>query len=254
MSLNFVLSSSSLCVTFAPSFLLPLTSLPFPSDLQENKQELLDMGFEFDPNPQLHSWNAVKSALESYKKRHGDLLVPPSFVVPTGESVDWALGLEGHRLGHVVNCIKNHNHYKENRDELIAMGFEYIPNPNSKSNSDPNPKSSPNPNSNSNSNPKSDPNPSPSPSPNPTPNDMKREQLSGEMMSANLDSSPLLSKSAIGIENDPKPSLYEWEVVKRALVAYKGKYGDLQGGFIAGFSVLRALCPICILFNPHFFL
>ena len=63
----------------------------------------------------------VLAALEAYKARHGDLLVPMSFKVPA----EWGADIAGLKLGAVVGGIRNSGTYGEHRPELEALGFSF---------------------------------------------------------------------------------------------------------------------------------
>ncbi len=67
------------------------------------------------------NFDRVLAALGANKARHGDLLVPQSFVVPA----EWGEDIGGLKLGNTVSAIRNSGTYAEHRPELEAMGFDY---------------------------------------------------------------------------------------------------------------------------------
>ena len=70
-------------------------------------------------------WNKIEKALQIYKSRHGDLLVPLKFVIEGGDE-SWPEELWGIRLGSVVIQIRSQNYYSAHKDDLMEMGFDYL--------------------------------------------------------------------------------------------------------------------------------
>jgi len=74
-------------------------------------------------------FESIRTALLEYKAVYGDLNVPKSYVIPSNDTRfskgTYEMKLWGMKLGQVVNDIRNSNTYKEYRDELLAMGFDY---------------------------------------------------------------------------------------------------------------------------------
>lgn len=68
-------------------------------------------------------WPLVKATLLHYQAFYGNLLVPTSFVVPSG-GWGWPKRSWNVRLGIVVQTIRRGS-YKDQREELLAMGFCY---------------------------------------------------------------------------------------------------------------------------------
>ena len=87
------------------------------------RDELEQMGFDFDVQSTCHGWENVKLALLKYKSLRGDLLVPVSFVIP--ENADWPEDLWCMKLGLTVSSIRNQGAYSTYRDELEEMGFDF---------------------------------------------------------------------------------------------------------------------------------
>jgi hypothetical protein len=92
----------------------------------DHKDELVSMGFDFDPQANFYGWELSKKALLAYLDIHGDLLVNYRFTVPIDDE-RWAPELWKIKLGYVVNRIRNRNAYSEHKAELIEMGFDFEP-------------------------------------------------------------------------------------------------------------------------------
>ena len=65
----------------------------------------------------------MKRALLAYKSLHGNLLVPKLFVIPKGR--EWPEDLWEIKLGCVVSNIRNNGQYSTYRSELEEMGFNF---------------------------------------------------------------------------------------------------------------------------------
>ena len=91
----------------------------------EKKQELIDIGFDFDSQKAKYGYPLAKAALLQYKKNSekGDMCVPYNFKIPE-KSKSWPVEMWGMKLGRVVNNIKGGN-YADQRDDLIRMGFSF---------------------------------------------------------------------------------------------------------------------------------
>jgi hypothetical protein len=89
------------------------------------KQELEEMGFEYEPQLQRYGWEVVKRALLAYESNKGNLRVPRTFSIPVDDA-SWEQDLWGMKLGFVVYNIRNKNAYSNNKQELLAMGFDYL--------------------------------------------------------------------------------------------------------------------------------
>ena len=88
-----------------------------------HRAELEEMGFSFDSQRAGHGWEKVSRALLMYKSLHGDLLVPRSFVIPSGS--DWPEDLWGMKLGEAASNIRNKRCYSQYRAQLEEMGFSF---------------------------------------------------------------------------------------------------------------------------------
>jgi hypothetical protein len=74
-------------------------------DDSTQKKELEAMGFDLSFQKKAYCWVNVKLALESYKKLHGNLLVPFKFVV-TANDITWPRELWNIRLGRIFSDIR----------------------------------------------------------------------------------------------------------------------------------------------------
>lgn len=63
------------------------------------------------------------SMLLSYKKRYGDMLVPKIFIVPS--TTMWPVETWGEKLGKTTNNIRRGNFFKDRREELVTLGFNF---------------------------------------------------------------------------------------------------------------------------------
>ena len=92
----------------------------------EKKQELIDLGFDFDSQKAKYGYSLAKAALLHYKKisEKGDMHVPYNFRIPE-KSKSWPVEMWGMKLGQVVNNIKGGGNYANQRDDLIKMGFSF---------------------------------------------------------------------------------------------------------------------------------
>lgn len=59
-----------------------------------------------------------------YKVIHGDLYVHSSYIVPADDT-RFSKSSYGLKLGNLVRSIRNSNYYKEYKEELLVMGFDY---------------------------------------------------------------------------------------------------------------------------------
>jgi hypothetical protein len=95
----------------------------------DKKKELEAAGFDFIKQERgkgkALGWEVVKAALLAYKGLEGDLLVPKTFVVPSGDPETWPESTRGVKLGKIVDHIRNDGYYKDHKQELLAMGFVY---------------------------------------------------------------------------------------------------------------------------------
>lgn len=87
--------------------------------------QLEAMGFAFQVSEV--AWTRFVSALETYKRLHGNLRVPTGFVVPHDNHSAWPVNLHGFRLGETVNNVRTKRLYLSDnpaRDrELAELGF-----------------------------------------------------------------------------------------------------------------------------------
>jgi len=86
--------------------------------------ELIAIGFDFFSQKRRGDFELLKESLLAFKEIHGDLLVPKMFVIPIHDE-RYPEGMRGKYLGRIVYNIKNCDHYKKYKEELIAIGFDY---------------------------------------------------------------------------------------------------------------------------------
>ena len=88
------------------------------------RDELLSMGFDYKRQRKEYGAASVMLALGKYKQLYGDLSVPHTFSVPV-DSEKWPKVTWGMKLGCVVTNIRKGFSYKQMRDELSSMGFDF---------------------------------------------------------------------------------------------------------------------------------
>ena len=69
-------------------------------------------------------WDNVFEALLTYEEKNKDMNVPLSFIVPESD-VTWPQSLHGMKLGKITDNIRSANAYKDHKEELLEMGFDY---------------------------------------------------------------------------------------------------------------------------------
>jgi len=87
-----------------------------------HREELLAMGFDY--KKRVREFQEVKVALLAYKEIYGDLLVPKEYIIPINDT-KYPENVRGMKLGSTVSSIRNANWYKEHKQALLAMGFDY---------------------------------------------------------------------------------------------------------------------------------
>lgn len=96
---------------------------------KSNKQQLLDIGFDYNPQKYNYGFTEILKAFQIYKtlnKIDGTFSVPKSFSVPKN-SFDWPEDTWGINLGGITKHIRNRGSYKIHREQLIEIGFDYSP-------------------------------------------------------------------------------------------------------------------------------
>lgn len=93
---------------------------------KDEKEELIGIGFNYKPKYVAHRYESVRESLLLFKEKNGHMLVPDSFTIPF-DSMDWPRSLWGMRLGHITARIRGNARYKNRRDELANIGFDFKP-------------------------------------------------------------------------------------------------------------------------------
>ena len=90
---------------------------------KSKRQELDDVGFEYQSHNDLR-WNKrILPGLLVYQQIHGDLLVPAQFVIP--RSHPWPEATHDLRLGSIVNHIRNNGLWESKHEQLESIGFQF---------------------------------------------------------------------------------------------------------------------------------
>jgi hypothetical protein len=92
----------------------------------DQKEELISIGFDYSSQRIAHGFNVVRSALLRYQDDYGDMIVERSFIIPTDDET-WPEETWGIKLGNAVHSIRTGRGYKDKREELISLGFDYTP-------------------------------------------------------------------------------------------------------------------------------
>ena len=90
---------------------------------KDRKEELIEIGFDYNPQYRYHTYDAVQSALLQYKAIFGDMNVKSSFIVPQSEL--WTEDIWGMTLGRYVHLIKKGNKFKDRKNDLLDIGFDF---------------------------------------------------------------------------------------------------------------------------------
>lgn len=84
------------------------------------------MGFDFSKIrvQAKYGWERVRLALLHYKQLYGDTVVPTLYGIPEDDN-HWPEDLWGMKLGTVVKEIRSKGQYKDHKEELVEMGFDF---------------------------------------------------------------------------------------------------------------------------------
>jgi hypothetical protein len=93
------------------------------SGYKERREELEEMGFDFEVRCAKYEWDAVRAALQTYKNLNGNYQAPFTFAVPHGDR-QWPEETWGIKLGCLISAIRSKGRHKEHHEELRAMGFD----------------------------------------------------------------------------------------------------------------------------------
>jgi hypothetical protein len=85
--------------------------------------DLLEEGDKYQ-SKKMKRWKEAESALLIYKRLHGNLNVPSSFVVPLDDE-NWPTELWGKKLGNTVSIIRWKGSFSRYRKELIELGIKF---------------------------------------------------------------------------------------------------------------------------------
>ena len=91
----------------------------------EQMERLREIGFVNRPRRRQCGGPTVLTALRCYKAKYGHLNVPVKYKVPDDDK-DFPEGIRGMALGITAAKIRSRGDYKEYRDQLDALGFEWV--------------------------------------------------------------------------------------------------------------------------------
>ena len=92
---------------------------------KSNRDDLLKIGFDFNPQKKVYGLKLVKQALIRFKELHGHLKVPYFYVISV-KNEEYHESLWGMNLGGAVKAIRNGTRYTKNKEELENIGL-HIP-------------------------------------------------------------------------------------------------------------------------------
>ena len=101
-----------------------VSSIRKKSTYKSYHDELQEIGFFYDDVKPSYGWNIISNSLQTYKSIYGNLIVKQSFVIPYN-NISWPNETWGIPLGTTVNDIRNCGIYREHRQELEDIGFEF---------------------------------------------------------------------------------------------------------------------------------
>ena len=93
---------------------------------KDRRQDLESIGLDYSPQRIIFGYSTVRSALLRYKEMYGDMLMTQSFIVPV-DDVAWPEEAWGMKLGSAVNNIRRGRDYRDQRQDLERIGFDYSP-------------------------------------------------------------------------------------------------------------------------------
>jgi hypothetical protein len=91
---------------------------------KDKREDLESTGFNFNPQKLLHGYEATRAALVKYKDLYGDMLVPTKFVVAS-DDITWPEETWGMKLGRDVSNIRGGRSWKDKREDLESIGFDF---------------------------------------------------------------------------------------------------------------------------------
>ena len=90
----------------------------------EKREELVTMGFNYEPQAVRYGYEAIRQALLYYQDSFGDMIVPANFEVPSKYG-NWPPRTVGMKLGYTAKDIKYGRIYADKREDLIHLGFDF---------------------------------------------------------------------------------------------------------------------------------
>jgi hypothetical protein len=87
------------------------------------KSDLIGMGFDYNSRER-YGYDVTKRALEIYKSLYGNMLVDNNFIVPSN-SVIWSESMWGMELGRTVFNIRTGYSFRDKKEELQNLGFNF---------------------------------------------------------------------------------------------------------------------------------
>jgi len=122
------------------SYIIPLDDMHYPEGMrgsalgnivnnirnydifQEHKEELLLIGFQY--NQSENDFEYVRESFLKYKEIYGTLIIPQSFAIRFNDE-RFPEQMRGKSLGGLAVHIRYNGHYKDFKEELLAIGFDY---------------------------------------------------------------------------------------------------------------------------------
>ena len=89
----------------------------------EKHAELAEIGFDFDSQHARYGYESTRQVLLIYRDLYGNMGVPARFTVP--RNVIWPERTWGMKLGYTVKDIRYGRIYRDERQDLIKIGFNF---------------------------------------------------------------------------------------------------------------------------------
>ena len=96
-----------------------LKSIRRENNFANHREELDELGVEFDALKDYKGFDKLRDALKVYKAIHGDLVIPYCYEVPKGDPL-WQEDMYGMKLGMRIYDIRYRGTFKEHKQELIG--------------------------------------------------------------------------------------------------------------------------------------
>lgn len=101
-----------------------LKSIRRENNFANHREELEELGIEFEALKHYKGFDKLAAALKLYKQINGDLVIPYCYSVPAGDP-RWEEDMVGMKLGMRIYDIRYRGTFKEHKQELIDIGVDF---------------------------------------------------------------------------------------------------------------------------------